>query len=308
MLKLISFILLISEIAFAVPGPNVLPENIYELLSISTDLVPEGSTHLYWTQNRASLTPGPQGPQGIHGTTGSTGSQGIQGIKGDKGDTGNPGTNGAMGVTGAQGMQGATGLTGPTGPQGAQGLQGIQGAVGATGAQGSTGTTGAQGPVGVAVANAPLSLSGNTLSISQSSSSSNGYLSSTSWTTFNLKVGSISYTATTPVRSLNSNFTPSSTSPVQVCYTISISCSITLGGTCSGSVELRSDANTTPTTVRTKASMTLGGVLVVGLTLANGQETPVCYMVPPKHNVRLVSTGTATISITQQSEVAIVAN
>lgn len=153
-------------------------------------------------------------------------------------------------------------------------------------------------------ANSPITYSSGVIDCQAASGSQAGCLSSANWTTFNNKMSPITVTASTPSRSLNSNFTPSSTNAVYACYTISIGCSISLAGSCSGDVELRSDTNSTPTTVRSKTSMALGGTLVIGLTLTNTQEVPVCYLVPPNHNVRLVSSGTATISISQQSEVS----
>lgn len=117
--------------------------------------------------------------------------------------------------------------------------------------------------------------------------------------------GTMTYTASTPSRSLNSDFTPSATNATFACYTISIACSISLGGSCTGTVELRSDTSSPPTTVRAITSQSLGGTLVIGLTLSNTQQVPVCHMVPPGHNVRLVSSGGATITITAQSETSI---
>ncbi len=102
-------------------------------------------------------------------------------------------------------------LTGP--------LQAINGVVSATStlsvAYGGTSSTtlggllsgNGTGALTSAVVSAPLSFSGNTLSISQAGSGSNGYLSSTDWNTFNNKISStslsgasvISYTSSTGV-------------------------------------------------------------------------------------------------------------
>lgn len=75
-----------------------------------------------------------------------------------------------------------------------------------------------------------------------------------------------------------------------------------MSGSCTGSVELRSDTNATPTTIRATAAHNISAT---GLGFTSETETPICYIVPVNHNVRLVSAGTATISITQQSEVTI---
>lgn len=152
-----------------------------------------------------------------------------------------------------------------------------------------------------------------TIAINQSNTSTNGYLSSTDWNEFNTKTGSVTYTPSTPARTLSSNFTPSASDAVNVCYTVRINCTIGLvSPNCEGSVELRSDTNATPTTNRGRADMTVGGGLVLGLTLSDSQESQICYIVPPNHNVRLVTTqvttgtgSTPTFSITAQSETAI---
>lgn len=115
--------------------------------------------------------------------------------------------------------------------------------------------------------------------------------------------------ASTPSRTLNSSgYQISASKPAYACYTIGSSCTTSLvAGSCSASVELRSDSNSTPTTVRGKTSIGLSGTLVVTLVLTNAQEVPVCYLVPPGHYVRLVSStsGTASVSISQQSEVVL---
>jgi collagen type VII alpha len=145
---------------------------------------------------------GPQGVAGKDGQNGATGPQGIAGNNGTNGiagATGPAGAQGPIGLTGVAGPQGIQGLVGATGPQGIQGLigatgsagpQGIQGLVGATGSQGIQGI---QGPSGVITANSPLSYNAGTqsLSISQANGTTNGYLSSTDFNTFNNKQNAI---------------------------------------------------------------------------------------------------------------------
>jgi hypothetical protein len=90
------------------------------------------------------------GPPGPQGDPGPIGPQGLQGPQGDPGPKGDPG---------------ATGTAGAQGPQGPQGVPGVQGPKGDKGDTGATGAQGPQGPPGVTTANAPLSLTGTTLSI-----------------------------------------------------------------------------------------------------------------------------------------------
>lgn len=119
------------------------------------------------------------------------------------------------------------------------------------------------------------------------------------------KIASTVSTAT-PSRTLNSNFTPSATKMVWVAYTISISCSATIaGGGQTGKVELRSDTSSTPTTVRAWIANTNSVSLAVAVGVVNTQEATISCMVPAGHNVRLVSSGSATISIVAQCEVTI---
>lgn len=90
--------------------------------------------------------------------------------------------SGIVGPEGPQGPQGSVGPVGPVGPQGEQGEQGEQGPIGP------------QGPSGVVAATAPLAYDApsQTVSISQSSAATDGYLSSTDWSTFNSKISSVS--------------------------------------------------------------------------------------------------------------------
>jgi len=91
----------------------------------------------------------------------------TQGPVGPLGPTGSNGAIGPMGVTGSNGNTGATGPTGrsclgPTGPQGPVGPSG--------GPTGNTGATGATGPQSISTTIIPLTLTSNTISITQSSS------------------------------------------------------------------------------------------------------------------------------------------
>lgn len=125
-----------------------------------------------------------------------------------------------------------------------------------------------------------------------------------------MRTGGISttpaYAAATSTRALDTTFTPNATKPTFVSYTIRFVVNGTDAASKTGTVELRSDTAATPTTVRcavalTNAITTLLGAITVGLT----QDATLTYVVPPGHNVKLVSSGSATISISQQSEVTI---
>lgn len=112
--------------------------------------------------------------------------------------------------------------------------------------------------------------------------------------------------ASTPSRVLGTAFQPSTTKSVLCIYTISISCSATIaGGGQTGSVELRSDSAATPTTVRSQIANTNSVSLAVAVGVVNTQVSVVCHLVPAGDFVRLVSAGTGTISIVNQTEVTV---
>ena len=125
-----------------------------------------------------SLTPGPKGDKGETGERGPIGPQGLQGIQGPIGPKGEAGERGPQGDTGPRG---ADGLQGPIGPQGAQGERGQDGQRGERGEQGPIGQTGPAGPPGPKGENGrdgvgipqKLSLSGNTLILSDGGGSVN---------------------------------------------------------------------------------------------------------------------------------------
>lgn len=125
---------------------------------------------------------GPQGPQGI---------QGVAGPQGEVGPAGPQGIQGEQGLPGEKGEKGDTGDVGPAGPQGEKGDTGEQGPVGP---QGEVGPAGPQGPSGVVAATAPLEYDApsQTVSISQASATSDGYLSSADWSNFNAKLSEVS--------------------------------------------------------------------------------------------------------------------
>lgn len=108
-----------------------------------------------------------------------------------------------------------------------------------------------------------------------------------------------------PGRALDTNFTPHATRPTQVQYTIRIACSVSLGGSQTGTVELRSDTSTPPATIRDRVSLTHGLGLGVGVNSNVSTDSVLSYLVPPAHNVRLVSSGAATITLVDQTEVVL---
>lgn len=112
-------------------------------------------------------------------------------------------------------------------------------------------------------------------------------------------------TTSTPTRTLNSTFTPSTTKAVFVSYSVSISCTASLAGGQNGSIELRSDSASPPTTIRAVSANANSVALAIALTVVNAQTTVLSMLVQPNDTVRLVSTGSCTNSIVAQTEVAL---
>lgn len=112
-----------------------------------------------------------------------------------------------------------------------------------------------------------------------------------------------------PSRTLNSaGFQPSTTKVVLVTYSVRITCTASLAGGQDGKIELMSDSNSTPTTVRATAQNRNSVSLAIALTAVNEQTTCLTYLVPIGHYIRLTSTqttGTPAFSIVSQTETVI---
>lgn len=106
----------------------------------------------------------------------------------------------------------------------------------------------------------------------------------------------------TPTRALNTPFQPHATKTTWVSYTIRTSCTVSLGGSVTGTVQLRSDASATPTTQRASTGLTHSLGLGVGVASTVTVDQQISYIVPPAHYVNLVSSGAGTITVLQQTE------
>lgn len=93
-----------------------------------------------------------------------------------------------------------------------------------------------------------------------------------------------------PARALNTDFVVSKTRPSLVFYSVRLTTSISLAGASSATAELRVN-----NAVKSSASNTLSGTLVVGLALTNASEFSLCAYVPAGQTVRLATTGTASL-------------
>jgi len=132
----------------------------------------------------ASGTSGNSGSSGTSGSSGLTGATGTSGSAGTSGVSGSNGTSGTSGLSGSKGTSGTSGLSGASGSVGTSGLSGVTGSNGTSGLSGISGTNGTN-----ATATLPLSINTNVISISLATTSTNGYLSSIDWNTFNGKLG-----------------------------------------------------------------------------------------------------------------------
>ncbi len=157
-----------------------------------------------------------------------------------------------------------------------QGPPGAAGPAGPTGATGAAGATGPQGPQGVQGAPGATGPAG---------------------------LGTV--TPSTPSRALNTTFTPSATKAVYACYTINLSVTNPLlVGSSSATAILVSDTSATPTTERGRVSANSSVGITVTVQITQQQASPICYIVPAGHNVRINSstTGTASVAIVAQAE------
>jgi len=111
------------------------------------------------------------------------------------------------------------------------------------------------------------------------------------------------YSASQPSRSLNANFQPSATRPTLCVYTGTWQGSLSVTGSQTGTVELRSDSAATPTTARTSVVPAVN--LALGLTVGSTINLPwvLAYSCIAGHNVRLVTSGTGTFVITSSCEI-----
>lgn len=120
-----------------------------------------------------------------------------------------------------------------------------------------------------------------------------------------IPTGISSVTPSSPSRSLGSTFQPSATNPVLVNYAITSQVTNPLlAGSSSAMVQLFSDTNATSTTERCRVGAVSSVGVAVAIAITTSNTASLSYLVPPGHNVRLVSTvsGTATNTIVAQTE------
>lgn len=120
---------------------------------------------------------------------------------------------------------------------------------------------------------------------------------------FILDVRAETWTPITTTRALNTNFTPSTLYDTLVSYSVVSTCTATLLGGQSQTIELRSDTAATPTTVRATYTNANTVTLAIGITMTNTQASQLSYIVPRGHNVRVNSAGNCSaVSIVSQVE------
>ena len=115
---------------------------------------------------------------------------------------------------------------------------------------------------------------------------------------------SIPPTSSAPSRSFNSAFQPSSTRPALCIYAVSIAPTITLSGGQTGTVSLQT-STTSGGTYTELMPITNGntGALTIGLSLTNTNVFALLAFVPAGNYVKLVTSGTATMSIIKAQEI-----
>lgn len=119
---------------------------------------------------------------------------------------------------------------------------------------------------------------------------------------------SFNINVTTPARALNTNFTPSLDRPTLCIYSCEIGGQTTLLSGDDGVIELRSDTAVTPTTVRCSMRNRIFQALGVTVGTQTIIRSNLVYLVPPGHNVRLVSVilvAAPTFAIVHQTEITL---
>jgi hypothetical protein len=88
---------------------------------------------------------------------------------------------------------------------------------------------------------------------------------------------------------LNTTFQPNATKATFVLYSVRVAAALTISGGALGRVELRSDAGSPPTTVRSRLAGGSTGTVVVGISLTDTVEGVLSYVVPAGDNVNLTT-------------------
>lgn len=118
-----------------------------------------------------------------------------------------------------------------------------------------------------------------------------------------LSAFAVTVSPTTTTRTVNTNFQPSTIYDAHVIYSLTSTCTATLLGGQTQTIELRSDAASVPTTVRSTYTNSNSVALAIAITVVNTQAGQLSYIVPRGHFVRLNSTGSCTsVSVVSQVE------
>jgi hypothetical protein len=104
-------------------------------------------------------------------------------------------------------------------------------------------------------------------------------------------------------RSFNSTFTPSATKVSQVNYTVQVASSLSLAVGQTGTVFLETSPDGTTWTEVTRFSNGNTGTLAIGLALTQTVSAQLSALVPANYQVRLRTTGTATITYITGQEI-----
>jgi hypothetical protein len=112
-------------------------------------------------------------------------------------------------------------------------------------------------------------------------------------------------TTTSPVRALNTSFTPSASRDVFVAYTISITASMGILTGQTGTVFLETSPTGTTWIEAGRMANQANGSIANGLDLSNTQIAQVSTIVPAGYQVRLRTSGTAGITYLSGTEIAL---
>lgn len=107
----------------------------------------------------------------------------------------------------------------------------------------------------------------------------------------------------TPARVLGTAFQPNTSKAVLCIYTVQVAAAFSLLAGQTGTIQILSDSSNPPTTARSFTTNSIGGSLTIGLNINTTQAVPIVYLCPAGDFVKIVATGTATLSIQNQIEI-----
>ncbi len=153
-----------------------------------------------------------------------------------------------------------------------------------------------------AISSSPVTTSGTIVANLNTSGVSSGTYDRVTVNTKGIVTAGVNKSVSMQTRSFNTAFQASTTRDSEVKYSVSISCTISLSGGQSGTVSLQTSPDNVTFTEVGRFTNTNTGALTIGLSLTNNNAGQITAFVPAGYYVKLVSTGTGTITYVSGQE------